>query len=212
MPQFFTTTGGARIGWTNASWPLAKLSATPEKLTLSIRLLGTYSFASDQVSAIEKYVRIPVLASGIRIHHCNNDCPVRVIFWCLGNPDVVLKGIHDAGFLPSASSTSVHQYRGMAVRWSAIIIAIAVWNGLFFLNFGVNRAVPPRPNPLMLVPLIFALVASVGTLVSPELQRLVLKPGRSVGEIKPLLRLLAFVSGLLLMIFSILIALGAFTK
>jgi len=144
VSQAFTTIGGARVGWVNASWPLAKLSATPDKLTLSIRLLGTYSFAPDQVSAIEKYVRIPVLISGIRIHHCNNDCPSRVIFWCLGNLDAVLQGIHDAGFLPTASSLAIPQYRGMAMRWSAIIIGIAAWNGLFFLGTGLTHGVPPH--------------------------------------------------------------------
>jgi len=64
----------------------------------------------------------------------------------------------------------------------------------------------------MLTPLIFAFALSVGTLMSPELQRLVLKPGRSVGEIKPFLRLLAFISGILLIVFSILFASGAFTN
>lgn len=103
MPHAFTTTGGARLGWINATWPLAQLSATPDKLTISIRLLGTYSFAPDQVSAITRYVMVPVLGWGIRIHHCNADCPHHVIFWCLGSPDTLLRGIRDSGFLPIAS-------------------------------------------------------------------------------------------------------------
>lgn len=130
MPHTFTTTGGARVGWTNATWPLAQLSATSDKLTISIRLLGTYSFAPDQVSVVERYVMIPVLGWGIRVHHCNPDCPKRVIFWCLGSPEAVLEGIQGSGFLPIASSSSFPERHGMAMRWSAIIIAVVVWNAL----------------------------------------------------------------------------------
>jgi len=208
----FTTTGGARLGWTNATWPLAQLSATPDRLTISIRLLDTYSFAPDQVSAVERYVMIPVLGWGVRIRHCNANCPQRVIFWCLGSPDRVLQGIRDSGFFPTAPRSALPQPRGIAMRWSAIIIAVAVWNALFFLDSGRSSRVPSHPGPLILAPLLFALALSVGTLTSPRLQRIILKPGRSVGEIKPFLRLLAFFSGFLLVVFSILLASGAFTN
>jgi hypothetical protein len=210
MPNPYTTTGGARVGWTNATWPLAKLSATSDRLTVSICLLGTYSFTPDQVSVVEKYVMIPVLGWGIQIHHCNPDCPKRVIFWCLGSPDAILRGIRDSGFLPTASSSASPQHRGIAMRWSAIITAVAVWNALFFLDFGRFGGVPSQPGPLLLGPLIFAFALSVGTFNLPMLQGIVLKPGRSVGEIRPFLRLLAIVSGFLLVAFSILLATGAF--
>jgi hypothetical protein len=210
MPQPFTITGGARVGWTNATWPLAKLSVSPDKLTISIGLLGTYSFAPDEVSAVERYVMIPVFGWGVRICHCKADCPQQVIFWCLGNPDGVLQGIRDSGFQPAASGSSSPQRRGIAMRWSAIIIAIVVWNALFVLNGGRSGQVPSHPSPLILAPLIFAFTLSIGTLKSSQLQRIILKPGRSVGEIRPFLRLLAFISGLLLVIFSILLICGAF--
>jgi hypothetical protein len=212
MPQQYTITGGARVGWMNASWPLAKLSVSPDKLTITIVLLGVYSFAPSEVFAIERYVMIPVLGWGVRIHHCKVDCPKRVIFWCLGNPRGVLQGIRDTGFLPNASGSSFPQHRGMAMRWSAILIAIAIWYGLFFLNNGRSGGVPSHPGPLILAPLVFVFVLSLGTLKSPQLQRIILKPGRSVGEIRPFLRLIAFISGMLLVIFSILMASGAFNN
>jgi hypothetical protein len=212
MPHAFTTTGGARVGWTNATWPLAQLSATPDKLAISIRLLGTYSFAPDQVLAVERYVMIPVLGWGIRIHHCNAECPKRVIFWCLGSPNAVLEGIRNSGFLPAASSSASPERHGIAMRWSAIAIAVVIWNVLFLLGSGHTGGVPQHPGPFVLAPLLFAFALSVGTLMSPKLQRIILKPGRNVGEIRPFLRLLAFISGLLLVIFSILLAFGAFTN
>jgi hypothetical protein len=212
MPPTFTTTGGARVGWTNATWPLAQLSVTPDKLTISIRLLGTYSFAPDQVSAVEKYVMIPVLGWGVRIHHCNADCPKRVIFWCLGSPNAILEGIRDSGFLPAALSSAFPERHGIAMRWSAILIAVAIWNALFFLSAGHTSGVPLHPGPFILAPLLFAFALSVGTLMSPKLQRIILKPGRSIGEIRPFVRLLAFISGILLVTFSILLASGAFSN
>lgn len=212
MPHTFKVTGGARVGWINASWPLAQLSATPDKLSISIRLLGTYSFAPDQVSSIERYVMIPVLGWGIRIQHCNVDCPKRVVFWCLGNPDSILQGIQDSGFLPVASSSACLQRSGWAIRWWVIIIAVAIWNVLFFLDAGRANGSAGHPGPFDMGPLLFAFVLSVGTLISPQLQRIILKPGRSIGEIKPFLRLLAFIFGSMLVIFSILLASDALTN
>jgi hypothetical protein len=212
MPQLFVITGGARVGWTYATWPLAKLSAGPDKLTVSTAILGTYSFAPDEVSAVERYVIFPVLGSGVRIRHCKTDCPERVIFWHLGSPDAVLRGIHDSGFQPAASAPASSEPRGIPFRWSAIIIAIAVWNALFFLDGSPPNRDLTRAGPLILAPLAFAFALAAGTLRSSHLQRLILKPGRTVGEVRPLLRLLAFISGLLLVIFSVLLARGAFNN
>ena len=61
--------GGARIGWMNATWPFAVLTARQAKLDLNATLLGKYSFTPDQVISLEKYGCIPILGSGIRIHH-----------------------------------------------------------------------------------------------------------------------------------------------
>ncbi|HZE57779.1 MAG TPA: hypothetical protein VE031_07980 [Chthoniobacterales bacterium] len=212
MPQSFTTTGGARIGWTNATWPLAQLSATPDALTISVLLLGTYSFAPDQVAAVERYTMIPVLGWGVQIRHCRVDYPQRFIFWCLGSPDTVLRGIHAAGFVPSAPSSAVIQPRGFAIRWSAIIICFAVWNTLFLLDFSRPSGMPPQPGLSALAALALAFAFSIGTLMSPRVQRLILKPDRSVNEIRPFLRLLAFISGIMLVIFSIVFASGGFNQ
>jgi len=81
-----------------------------------------------------------------------------------------------------------------------------VWNALFLFDFARSSGIPPQPGPFALVALLFAFALSIGTLTSSRLQQLVLKPGRSVGEIRPFLRLLAFVSGFMLVIFSIVFA------
>ncbi len=212
MQQLFTKTGGARIGWVNASWPLAQLSATPDSLTVTARLLGSYTFAPEQVSAVERYVMIPFVAWGVRVRHCVPVYPQQIIFWSLSNPDRVLGGIRDAGFVPTASVSAVPLRRGIAVRWSAIIASIVVWNALFMLPFVRHRQADSAPDWLVLVPLLMVFGLSIGTLYSPRLQCLILKPGRNVGEIQPLLRLLVCVSGVLSVVFSILVATGAFKQ
>jgi hypothetical protein len=210
MLQPFTITGGARVGWTNATWPLATLSSGPDKLTLSVKILGTYDFAPDEVSAVEKLVWFPVLASGIQIYHCKADCPQRIIFWCLGSPESVLRGIRDSGFIPAATASARPQRRGIPIRWSAIIIAIVVWNALAILLASHHADSRPQLSPLTFTPLALVFLICIGIEKSALLQRLILKPGRDVGEIRPFLRLLIFISGLLLVIFTILFASGAF--
>jgi len=87
---------------------------------------------------------------------------------------------------------------------SFIIALVVVWNALFILG-GFLPGKPPPEEPGLLVPLALAvvLVASFAVDRSPAFQRWVLKPGRSVGEIRPALRLIQLTTGLLLVIFAI---------
>lgn len=212
MQPSFKRTGGARIGWVSASWPLAQLCATQDKLTVKASLLGTYTFTPQQVSAVERYVMIPVLAWGVRVRHTVPEYPQQIVFSSLGSPDGVLGGIRDAGFVPVGSSSGIPVHRGIPARWSAIFAAIIVWNVLFMLPFAGRGSADSAPNWLVLVPLIAAFGFSIGTLRSPRLQHLILKPGRNVGEIRHFLSLLACVTGLLLVVFAILVASGAFNQ
>jgi hypothetical protein len=212
MQSLFNKTGGARIGWMNASWPLARLSATQDKLTVKALVLGEYTFTPEQVSAVERYVVIPVLGWGIRVQHCVPDYPQQIIFWSLGSPDDVIAGIQNAGFIPTGSSSTNPVHQGIPIKWSAIIAAIVIWNALFIPLFLGQTHTNLAPNGLMLMPLLAAFGFSIGVLMSPTLQRLILKPDRRVGEIRPLLLLLSCISGLLIIVFTILLASGAFNQ
>jgi len=205
MDEPFTKTGGAQFGWVNASWPLAELSATSTRLTIAAKFLGTYSFAPEQVSAIERYVIVPVFAWGIRVRHQLANYPQRIIFWSLGSPETILAGIRNSGFLPTGPQSRFRTARGIPLRWSAVIGLILVWNILFILP----HALPlPAARWFYLLPLLGAVALSLAAFSSPGLQRIILKPGRAVGEIKPLLSLVAFVSGLLAIILFFLLAVG----
>jgi hypothetical protein len=141
----FDITGGARVGWMNASWPLAQLSATSDNLTISVFLLGTYRFTPNQVFSIERYVIIPVLGWGIQIRHGVSEYPRRIIFFSLGNPDRLLSGISGSGFQPAATPSTTDDRVGIPMRWSATIVAVAVWNGLFLLD--LTRSDHPNSSP-----------------------------------------------------------------
>jgi hypothetical protein len=60
----FNRAGGARIGWINASWPLAELSVTPRSLVIRVWPLGTYTFTPEQIVRVEPYGSIPVSIAG----------------------------------------------------------------------------------------------------------------------------------------------------
>ena len=92
-------TGGARVGLWNYTIPCARLSVQRNRLFLHIdtekifgikllRFLGVgprdFSFGPAEVSGIEAVGRIPVLSTGVRIHHTIPEYPRKVIFWCGG--------------------------------------------------------------------------------------------------------------------------------
>jgi len=203
MHKTFESTGGARVGWVNATWPLAKLSATPEAIRLSIGFLGDYIFTPDRVVAVTRCGTISLFGQGIQIHHCNADCPERVIFWCLGSPDTLLARIRDAGFQPQAPSSAMPSRSGMAFRWQTVIVALLVWNSLFLLDLVSGRKFTAIPGPFFLLALGLMAVATLAALSVPAFQRIVLKPDRRVGEIRPLLHLLLIVSTLMLVVMTV---------
>ena len=204
VAEGFKSTGGARIGWINASWPLAELSVTPRSLVIRTWPLGTYAFTPEQIIRLEPYGSIPVIYRGIRVVHSNPDYPTGIIFWCLRTPARLIERIRQVGFVPAAPPPTAPAKRGIPVRWSFIISLAVVWNALFILGgFLPGKPPPEEPGLLVLLALAVVLVASFAVERSPALQRWVLKPGRSVGEIRPALRLIQLATGLLLVIFAI---------
>src|SRR5260221_2769180 len=103
MSQPFISTGGAQVGWVSASPPLARLVATPEALTLSVRFLIAYKFAPTEVASIERHTVWLFGDVGIKIRHCQADFPERITFGSSGDAEHLLTGILEAGFLPIAS-------------------------------------------------------------------------------------------------------------
>jgi hypothetical protein len=140
-----TVTGGARIGIVNATWPFAKLSASPVRLRLTC-VLDSYDFEPRDVVSLERYGSIPLFSNGIRILHARADYPSKIIFWCMGNPEELNNRIREAGFMPTAPASSEIRWRGIPFRWAWILLFIVVWSGLFLLNGAVPHGSKNQPG------------------------------------------------------------------
>ena len=186
--------GGSRVGWVNASFPLARLVANRQKLTLSS--LGNYEFTPQQVVSFGTYGSIPFLANGLAIEHNRLDYPARMVFWCMGSRDRVLQEIRRVGFVPAG--VAVERPRGMPLRWSFVIGAVVVWNLLFLADFHgrFSGAASPMPaGPGAVTALATAFLLATGIKWSTRLQHLALAPGHTLGEVRGVLTLLQLISG-----------------
>ena len=194
-------TGGSRVGWVNASWPLAQLRCRRDRLTL--KSLGTCEFTPDQVVAFDIYGSIPLLANGLAIVHNRLDYPARVVFWCMGSRQRVLEQIRDTGFVPTG--VAIERPGGMAFRWSFVIACVLLWNLAFFvggngLAFDTDKGTAPKPSTILVVAALFALATAIRWW--PRLQRIALAPGHTVAEVRQLLLLLQIVSAFLVLVFG----------
>lgn len=192
--------GGAQVGLVHASWPFARLTAEAGTLTLSC--LGTYTFTPSDVVSLEPYGSIPVLARGIRIRHNRRDYPKNVIFWCMGSREDALAEMADTGFSPRGRP--LDGPTGFPVRWSAILIILALWNGLFLLDRGTAGS-RTAPGPLALAALVLLFAAATAARMSPQFGRLLLREGHDLGEIKSMVALIQLITGFLACMFSIML-------
>ncbi len=190
----------------NGTWPCATLTARQDQLILNASLLGKYSFSPEQVVAIEKYTVIPILGWGIRIQHNVATYPRKIVFWCFGRPESLIRRIQETGFVARADPDSVPTGRGMPVRWQALVAIIALWNALLLLDMRQSGGSPGKPGTFTLVALLLLFLGSVGIWRSALLQRAILKPGRSCGEIKAWLYLLALLSAMCVVLLSLQLA------
>jgi hypothetical protein len=196
-------TGGADVAFVGASWPFAQFEASQKQLTLRLWILGLrYTFAPQDVVRLEVWGSIPFVRQGVRIRHVNPDLPRRLIFWSFGGAQKLLHDIQQTGFAPAARRDD--RRAGVPIRLIAIIVGILLWNAAFMLT--VPRT-PTDALPIGTLPfLALAFAVALAIPRSRRLQGLILREGRHVGEIVPFLRLLTLVTGLLLVIFSIVIA------
>lgn len=201
-------TGGARIGWVNATWPFATLTARRDALVLNATLIGRYSFAPTQVISIERYTSIPLLGSGIRINHNIPTYPKKIVFWCLGSPDSLIRRMEETGFLPSADPDSLPPDLGMPVRWQAVVAIVGLWNLLLIMDVGFPPGARSKPGWFSFLAIFLLFVGSVAMWRVRWFQRCILKPNRSPSEIKAWLYLLALIGGLMSLFLLLFLVMG----
>jgi len=197
-----TFTGGARVGWASASWPLAKLRISRGELVLSIGMLGEYRFKPGDVVAVEQVGVVPMIGRGVRIEHRREDVAERVIFYSWGSPRRILDALERCAFQPSADPHDMPVSRGWPLRIPFVVGAGILWNLLFLIDRPWERA---SDGEFVWGPGIFAALGLVflGTQLIrtwTPLQRVALNGPRALERIEGPRKLLAFVSGTMLVL------------
>jgi hypothetical protein len=77
MMPTFSQIGGARIGFFNATWPFAKLSATREGI--SLRCGFKFEFPKDKIYRLSRYK--DHFSNGLQIQHNVSRYPEFFVFW-----------------------------------------------------------------------------------------------------------------------------------
>lgn len=204
-----TATGGARVGWFSGSWPFATLCASASRLSLSCSFFGSWEFSPEEVVRLEARRSLFGLSGGVRIVHAKLQYPNEIVFWCFGRPDPLIRRIDQVGFRPRpgaaefAAAARIAERGANPIRWSFILGFLAVWNGLLILDSNTPGYDPHNPGPLSLLAVALLVFTAFGLTRSSGIQSLVLKPGRSVSEIFPFVRLVQVISGALLAAFAI---------
>jgi hypothetical protein len=202
-------TGGARVGMANATWPLASMNVTKDRLTLNAGFVGNLVFRTEDIISLKPYYIIPLLGQGIKINHSIPQYKEKVIFWTFKNPNRIIEQIKQTGFL-DYTSTEQHndkgiivqrqQQRGFPVKTPFTIGVIVLWNILFLLDFlsitssdsaGVHLGIGAA-SALGIV-----LLSCILILVSKDFRKIVLKEGRELKDVNKILYFLIFICSLL---------------
>ncbi|MBN9693932.1 MAG: hypothetical protein J0M24_27125 [Verrucomicrobia bacterium] len=163
---------------------------------------GRYFFHPNQITRIERFGSLPIIGEGIRVHHTVADYPEEVVFWC--RPAAVLRGIASTGF-PTFSETaaipSSIPSRGFPLRIGPLVFVVLIWNLLLGYEFSSQPTLAAFPGPCTFAALSLVFVASLTVLRSPSAQAVVLRPGRSFGEVRPTFLLVATITGIMTVVF-----------
>lgn len=190
--EAFTVRGGAQIGWINAGWPFGMLSVSPRSLTISSPFSRSYVFEPEQVVALEPSGWIPILQRGVRIVHSNPRYPSRIVFVGFQSPERLIERVRQAGFIPARPDARVPSPPGLPIR-GGVVLLLGPTCALLFL---LDRLLPWRLSLPLTLALLYAAASALP--LSTRLQSWLLKPGRSVDEIRLPLKVLRFASGLVL--------------
>lgn len=205
-----SVTGGFRVGWFTGSTPFATLTASPRRLVLGIRPFffvkpEVYEFDPGQVVDLEPHTIVPFFIRELRIRHTVFDYPKSLVFCPLRDAREVAAEVRRVGFIPSASPMQMPKRDGIPLRWQPLVALAVIWNLLGVWD-GALRSPLYKPGSLMLLALLMVCVGSALLPRSQFLQRIFLKPGRSVKEVGPVLPFLAYLTGflfLMLIVFAV---------
>jgi hypothetical protein len=126
MTTMFSQTGGARIGFFNASWPFAKLSATSDIIRLTC-LGRECEFPRREVRRLSRHRAL--FSTGLRIEHAVAACPEFVVFWTFGF-EKLKRGLEGAGY--EVQEASIGQSRHDVDALIAALLSFVPKIGILF--------------------------------------------------------------------------------
>ena len=203
----FINTGGAKIGIAKASWPFATLRVTHDKLELNVAIIGKLVFLPEDVTAITPYRGYSFMGYGIKIHHNIAHYKDEVVFWSSKSPEEIIRQIKATGFtdnkaVPAALAEvrTLQSQGGFPLKKPVAVALIVVWNVLFLSGFAVvalTRNVSFMYTGAAAALGIVAVFAGL-VLVVPAFALLVLKPGRTVADVKKFLLFILIIAAFML--------------
>ena len=200
-------TGGARIGMANASWPFAKLIVNRDRLQLNAGIIGNLVFKPSDIESIE--IDSSFLGSGIKINHTVKNYNANVVFQPMGSSTKLITRIEQTGFLnnkdilseeSNSEIESAQSIGGFPLKIPAIIVIVLIWNALMLNDFmkAFNKTTKGIPFGIgSKLALAFMFLVCLFLVISESFGRLILKPGRSVDDIRPFVYFLMFITGVL---------------
>jgi len=202
-------TGGARIGNANATWPFATLIVNKNELELKAGIIGNLVFKPSDVTSIERYVQIPLIGQGLKINHSVSGYNPKVIFWTMGNITELLRRIEQTGFLahtnplPAEISSEIAATQSggaFPLKIPAAIAIVVIWNILFLTDMlkmfsGHNTGMPLGLGAQLALAFVF--ITGLLLLISAPFRALMLKPGRTIADIRPFIYFLMFICGII---------------
>lgn len=206
-------TGGARIGIANATWPFAKLTVNKDTLTLNAGLIGKLVFYPSNIISIVPYIGTAAMfGNGIQINHNVSGYNSKVIFWTSGSATALINNIEQTGFLNNSSTidpalvvnqTAAQKQGGFPLKIPATIVIVAIWNIFFLYNHFSFLSEHKQVNPLgpgAQLALGFMLMVCIALLIFEPVRKLILKKGRNLDDIKPMVYFIMFISGFMLIV------------
>jgi len=201
-------TGGANIGKVRMSWPFATLIVNKNRLELKASIMGSYIFTPSDIISITPGGS--VFESGIRINHSVDAYNQNIVFLTSGGVANLINRIRETGFLDNTTTTDAYtsaeisQARlnsGFAMKTSAIIAIVVIWNLFFLIDlrhlfFGDSKMAIGGIGARLGLGFMIATVILLLT-VEP-VQEMILKPGRSVKDLRPLLYFIILICGIIL--------------
>jgi len=205
--QEITETGGAKIGNANATWPFAKLKVNSNMLNLNASIIGNLVFKPSDIVSIVPYSYF--LSRGIKINHNVQNYKSEVIFWTTGNTAALISRIEQTGFLNNTKPlpygmdeeiTKRQLSGGFPLKTSAAIAIVIIWNILFLNDFLKIFNGSSKISPLGIgaqAALAFIFLTGLAMLINEPIRNLILKPGRTIEDVKAFIYILMFISGMM---------------